>query len=147
MQTAAARAAAVATVEKVAFSHFFEFLRVSPLAFALGRRNPQRRKPRVFIRFDAHVVKAGINLRGCGPLTTPGLLDKLKLPLHKQRQFVRSFLTSRSSTLWLVGGAARAPSCARRMRTACAAAAGSREPRPGGKKRSPVKSLKKLTAS
>ena len=36
------------------------------------------RKPPVFIRFDAHVVKAGINLRGCGPLTTPRFFDRLK---------------------------------------------------------------------
>ena len=30
------------------------------------------RKPAVFIRFDAHVVKAGMNIRGCAPLSTPG---------------------------------------------------------------------------
>ncbi|MCI6979213.1 MAG: hypothetical protein MR918_01360, partial [Clostridiales bacterium] len=26
----------------------------------------------VFIRSDAHVVRAGLNIRGCGPLSTPG---------------------------------------------------------------------------
>ncbi len=25
----------------------------------------------VFIRSDAHVVRAGLNIRGCGPLSTP----------------------------------------------------------------------------
>ena len=29
----------------------------------------------VFIRSDAHVVRAGLNIRGCGPLSTPGFFD------------------------------------------------------------------------
>jgi len=33
----------------------------------------------VFIRSDAHVVRAGLNIRGCGPLSTPGVIDRLKL--------------------------------------------------------------------
>ena len=36
-------------------------------------------KTYVFIRFDAHVVKAGINLRACGPLTSPGLFGTFNL--------------------------------------------------------------------
>ncbi|MDY5674724.1 MAG: hypothetical protein SPK82_00775, partial [Eubacteriales bacterium] len=32
----------------------------------------------VFIRSDAHVVRAGLNIRGCGPLSTPGFFDRLK---------------------------------------------------------------------
>ena len=32
----------------------------------------------VFIRSDAHVVRAGWNIRGCGPLSTPGFFDNLK---------------------------------------------------------------------
>ena len=28
----------------------------------------------VFIRSDAHVVRAGLNIRGCGPLSTLGFL-------------------------------------------------------------------------
>ena len=32
----------------------------------------------VFIRYDAHVVRAGLNIRGCGPLSTPGFFDILK---------------------------------------------------------------------
>ncbi len=32
----------------------------------------------VFIRSDAHVVRAGLNIRGCGPLSTPGFFDSLK---------------------------------------------------------------------
>ena len=31
----------------------------------------------VFIRSDAHVVRAGLNIRGCGPLSTPGFFDRL----------------------------------------------------------------------
>ena len=37
-----------------------------------GGKTRRVRKPPVFIRFDVHVVKAGINLRGCDPLTTLG---------------------------------------------------------------------------
>ena len=32
----------------------------------------------VFIRSDAHVVRAGLNIRGCGPLSTLGFFDRLK---------------------------------------------------------------------
>ena len=32
----------------------------------------------VFIRSDAHVVRAGLNIRGCGPLSTPGFFDSFK---------------------------------------------------------------------
>ncbi len=32
----------------------------------------------VFIRSDAHVVRAGLNISGCGPLSTPGFFDRLK---------------------------------------------------------------------
>ena len=38
----------------------------------------------VFIRSDAHVVRAGLNIRGCGPLSTLGFFDRLwgaKAPL------------------------------------------------------------------
>ena len=37
----------------------------------------------VFIRSDAHVVRAGLNIRGCGPLSTPRFFDSLErfLPL------------------------------------------------------------------
>jgi len=31
----------------------------------------------VFIRSDAHVVRAGLNIRGCGPLSTPEFIGKL----------------------------------------------------------------------
>ena len=63
-----------------------------PLRRASGRQNPQRRKTFGFYPFDAHprgpslapagdspcVVKAGINLRGCGPLTTLRVFGKVK---------------------------------------------------------------------
>ena len=29
-------------------------------------------KPSVFIRSDVHAVRAGMNIRGCAPLSTPG---------------------------------------------------------------------------
>ena len=31
----------------------------------------------VFIRYDAHVVRAGLNIRGCRPLSTLGFFDRL----------------------------------------------------------------------
>ena len=31
----------------------------------------------VFIRSDAHVVRAGLNIRGCRPLSTLGFFDRL----------------------------------------------------------------------
>ena len=34
----------------------------------------------VFIRSDAHVVRAGLNIRGCGPLSTLGFFDRLAQP-------------------------------------------------------------------
>ena len=34
---------------------------------------------KVFIRSDVHAVRAGISLKGCRPLTTPGLFDRLTL--------------------------------------------------------------------
>ena len=33
----------------------------------------------VFIRSDAHVVRAGLNIRGCGTLSTPGFFDRLSI--------------------------------------------------------------------
>ena len=44
------------TVEKVAKRHhFFEFLRISPLAFAHGRRNPQSTKTYGFSSVLTHM--------------------------------------------------------------------------------------------
>ena len=67
------------SVEKVAYCHFFEFFPCFASRIRSRALNHAKYENLwVFIRFDAHVVKAGINLRGCGPLTTPGLFDKLK---------------------------------------------------------------------
>ena len=44
-----------------------------------GGKTRKVRKPSVFIRFDAHVVKAGIKIRGCGPLSTPNIYAKRKI--------------------------------------------------------------------
>ena len=45
----------------------------SPAACAFGAASSGRRvrKPSVFIRSDVHAVRAGINIRGCAPLSTP----------------------------------------------------------------------------
>ena len=49
------------------------FCEGSPSACAFGAASGGRRerKPKVFIRSDELVVRAGISLRGCAPLTTP----------------------------------------------------------------------------
>ena len=44
----------------------------------------------VFIRSDAHVVRAGLNIRGCGPLSTPGVFDRLAFFVRKY--FVGSYM-------------------------------------------------------
>ena len=36
----------------------------------------------VFIRSDAHVVRAGLNIRGYRPLSTLGFFDRLKGPIY-----------------------------------------------------------------
>ena len=64
----------------MAFSHFSESF--SGFASRIRSRAAKPAKYEnlwVFIRFDAHVVKAGINLRGCGPLTTPELYGNNKM--------------------------------------------------------------------
>ena len=44
------------------------------------------RNPADFIRFDVHAAEAGLNLRGCGPLTTPGFVDGLTVsPVMRRR--------------------------------------------------------------
>ena len=55
----------------------------------------------VFIRSDAHVVRAGLNIRGCGPLSTLGFFDRLKArrtaPLFYPRFTFTSNLTAFSA--------------------------------------------------
>ena len=67
------------SVEKVAERHFFEFFH--PVLAPMARSAPNARCENlwVFIRSDAHVVRAGLNIRGCGPLSTPGFFDRLKM--------------------------------------------------------------------
>ena len=63
----------------MAFSHFSESF--SGFASRIRSRAAKPAKYEnlwVFIRFDAHVVNAGINLRGCGPLTTPWVFLQAK---------------------------------------------------------------------
>ena len=43
-----------------------------PLAALPGGKTRRVRKPSVFIRFAVHAAKAGMNIRGCAPLSTPG---------------------------------------------------------------------------
>ena len=44
----------------------------------------------VFIRSAAHVVRAGLNIRGCGPLSTPEVFDRLAFVVRKY--FVGSYM-------------------------------------------------------
>ena len=57
------------------FSSFFY-----PVLAPMARSAPNAKYENlwVFIRSDAHVVRAGLNIRGCGPLSTPGFFDSLK---------------------------------------------------------------------
>ena len=48
----------------------------------------------VFIRSDAHVVRAGLNIRGCGPLSTPGFFDRLRAPFGALSIFLIRFYLS-----------------------------------------------------
>ena len=48
----------------------------------------------VFIRSDAHVVRAGLNIRGCDPLSTLGFFDRLSPIKHR---LYRAFMDIRSS--------------------------------------------------
>ena len=60
--------AAVLNVEKVAYCHFFEFLRVSPIAFAPGRQNPQSTKTSGFSSVLTHTPR-GPSLAPAGQFT------------------------------------------------------------------------------
>ena len=59
------------------FSSFFH-----PVLAPMARSAPNAKYENlwVFIRSDAHVVRAGLNIRGCGPLSTLGFFDRLGLP-------------------------------------------------------------------
>ena len=56
----------------------------------------------VFIRSDAHVVRAGLNIRGCGPLSTLGFFDRLSAP--KKFGALCCFLDQLSLTSLAVSG-------------------------------------------
>ena len=57
------------------FSRFFH-----PVLAPMARSAPNAKYENlwVFIRSDAHVVRAGLNIRGCGPLSTLGFFDRLE---------------------------------------------------------------------
>ena len=61
--------------------HFFEFYGFC-LSHSLpgGKIREVAENLWVFIRSDAHVVRAGLNIRGCGPLSTLGFFDRLHKP-------------------------------------------------------------------
>ena len=67
-------------VEKVAKRHFFEFFHPVLAPMARSAPNAKYENLWVFIRSDAHVVRAGLNIRGCGPLSDLGFFDRLGLP-------------------------------------------------------------------
>ena len=56
----------------------------------------------VFIRSDAHVVRAGLNIRGCGPLSTLGFFDRLRAAHQPPFYYLRFYLSS-TSTIWASG--------------------------------------------
>ena len=68
----------IETAEKVAERHFFEFSHSVLAPMARSAPNAKYENLWVFIRSDAHVVRAGLNIRGCGPLSTLGFFDRLK---------------------------------------------------------------------
>ncbi len=59
----------------MAFGHFHEAFLGFCLSHTLPGGKTRSAKTSVFIRFNVHAVKAGIKLRGCGPLITPWLFD------------------------------------------------------------------------
>ena len=71
------------SVKKVAERHFFEFYGFASRISSRAAKPAKYENLRVFIRSDAHVVRAGLNIRGCGPLSTPRFFDSLErfLPL------------------------------------------------------------------
>ena len=93
-------------VEKVAFRHFFEHSQVLPLAFAPGRQNLQRTKTSGGSSVLTHtppgdlllplrgnspcVVRAEWNIRGRGPLSTPGFFDN-RSPSKTEGLFLCNF--------------------------------------------------------
>ena len=73
-------------VEKVAKRHFFEFFHPVLAPMARSAPNAKYENLWVFIRSDAHVVRAGLNIRGCGPLSTLGFFDRLRPLLRGQSE-------------------------------------------------------------
>jgi len=58
----------VQSVKKVAAGHFFEDFRLSLSPYGSRAGKPVKLENlAVFIRSDAHVVRAGLNVKGCGP--------------------------------------------------------------------------------
>ena len=76
------------SVKKVAKRHFFEFSHSVLAPMARSAPNAKYENLWVFIRSDAHVVRAGLNIRGCGPLSTPGFFDRLKCPAASRALFI-----------------------------------------------------------
>ena len=84
---------------------FCEFFSSSACAFGAASIGCREGKAQLFIRFDVHAAKAGINIRGCAPLSTPGgrlravssgASPAAELPLwSKLRKFLPSVDTER----------------------------------------------------
>ena len=66
------------SVKKVAKRHFFEFYGFASRVRSRAAKPVKYENLWGFIRSDAHVVRAGLNIRGCRPLSTPGLIDRLR---------------------------------------------------------------------
>ena len=93
MRARRAKAAAHLSVEKVAYCHFFEFFSCFASRIRSRAAKPAKYENlRVFIRLDAHVVKAGINLRGCGPLTTPVMQIVTAHMVKEENAYMRDYV-------------------------------------------------------
>ena len=70
------------------FSHFLRVFSCFASRVPLpGGKTRRVQNPSVFIRFDAHVVKAGINFKGLRPLNNPGdSFDRLKTQRVKKSE-------------------------------------------------------------
>ena len=66
------------SVKKVADATFLSFTGFASRIRSRAAKPAKYENLWVFIRSDAHVVRAGLNIRGCDPLSTPGFFDRLK---------------------------------------------------------------------
>jgi len=74
-------------------SHFTEGFRVLPLTSFPGGKTRRVQKPSVFIRFDALVAKAGMNIRGQGFERARWAMKRKALPVRQGGREANATLT------------------------------------------------------